>query len=145
MNSLAGWFSWMKKYMVISCAGPATSTSGGTPQSIGAVTFDYNSFTVKSKEPAADAANQAAIQAVANALRANPTAAVVLHGFSDGKGKPDYNLKLSKKRAEAVAHYLMAAFPDSCGPDKYCGPWSRSNDVANTDHADGTLRTPGGA
>ncbi len=110
VNSLAGWFAWMKKYLVVPCAAPAGSASGGTPQSIGAVTFDYNSFSVRSKEPSADAANLAAIQAVANALRANPSARVVLHGFSDGKGKPDYNLKLSKKRAEAVAHYLMAAF-----------------------------------
>jgi outer membrane protein OmpA-like peptidoglycan-associated protein len=35
---------------------------------------------------------------------------VVLHGFSDGKGSPEVNLKVSQQRAEAVAHYLISTY-----------------------------------
>ncbi len=106
----AGWYSWMKKYLLMPCAGSAPAAGAAPAQSIGAVTFDNNSFSVASREPSADAANKATLQAVANALRVNPGARVVLHGFSDGKGKPAYNLKLSKQRGESVAKYLIGAY-----------------------------------
>jgi len=34
----------------------------------------------------------------------------VLHGYSDGKGSPEYNLKLSQQRAEAVARHLIKTY-----------------------------------
>lgn len=109
INNPAPWYAWMKRNLVTQCAKPSGSGSP-TGQAIGAVTFDLNTFSIRSKEPSADAANLAALQAVANALRANPAARVILHGFSDQKGKPEQNLKLSKKRAEAVAQYLISAY-----------------------------------
>ncbi len=110
-RSSANWYAWMKKYLVVQC-GPPPSAAGAPPagspaQGVAAVTFDYNSFSVRSKDLNADAQNMASLNTVAQALIQNPGARVVLHGFSDGKGSPQYNLKLSRKRAEAVARYLI--------------------------------------
>ncbi len=109
ITSSAPWYAWMKRHLVTPCAKPS-GPAAGAHESIGVVTFDSNNYSLRSKEPSADAANMAALQAVANAMRANPAARVILHGFSDGKGKADHNLKLSKKRAEAVAHHLISAY-----------------------------------
>jgi len=73
---------------------------------IGPVTFDYNSFTVRSKEPGPDGENRASLEAAARFLQGRPTRRVVLHAYTDGKGKHEYNLQLSRRRAEAVADYL---------------------------------------
>jgi len=106
-DSPAAWYAWMKKYALVPCA--ATASSQAAPAAaIGPVIFDYNSFSVRSKDPQIDASNQAALAAVSQILRQNPMARVVLHGFSDGKGKPEYNLKLSQQRAEAVGLYLAS-------------------------------------
>ncbi len=107
----ATWYAWMMRNLVTPC-GPSVRPPGGAqaPAPIAPVTFDYNSFSVRSTDPAADAANLAALQAVGQALRGRPGARVILHGFSDGKGKPEYNLKLSRKRAEAVAQILVTSY-----------------------------------
>jgi OOP family OmpA-OmpF porin len=72
--------------------------------------FDSNSFSIRSKNPAMDARNMQNVQMVGAFLKQNPRAKAVLHGFSDGKGAPDYNLKLSRRRAEAVAKHLEREF-----------------------------------
>ncbi|MEI7448913.1 MAG: OmpA family protein [Desulfomonile sp.] len=107
INSPAEWHAWMRRYLVVPCgpsvSSPAMSTSQPTTYT---VTFDHNSFSVRSKDPSADAANLAAFETVSINLKRNPYAQLVLHGFSDGKGKLEYNLKLSRQRAEAVAAHL---------------------------------------
>jgi outer membrane protein OmpA-like peptidoglycan-associated protein len=110
-QSSAPWYAWLKKHLVVPCP-PATPTParpqiGGT---IAPVTFDYKSFSVKSKDPQAEAQNIASLGAVAQALQQDPTLRLVLHGYSDGKGSPEYNLKLSQKRAEAVARHLIKSY-----------------------------------
>ena len=108
IDSPAPWHAWMKRYLVEPCSRAQAPPVASIPQvSVGPVTFDFNSFSVRSKDPAADRANLAALGAVAQALRNDPGLQVVLHGFADGKGKPDYNMKLSIKRAEAVARYMI--------------------------------------
>jgi OOP family OmpA-OmpF porin len=74
------------------------------------VLFDSKGFSVRSNDPAVDVTNLQNLDAVAQILRGNPSAKVVLHGFSDAKGNPDFNMKLSKKRAEAVAHFLIRTY-----------------------------------
>ncbi|MFH1117980.1 MAG: OmpA family protein [Pseudomonadota bacterium] len=112
INSPAPWHAWMKRYLVAPCSRPqAAPPAAPLPSpSIGPVTFDYSSFSVRSKDPAADRANMASLAAVAQALGQDPSLRVVLHGFADGKGKPDYNKMLSVKRAEAVARHLMTTY-----------------------------------
>lgn len=114
LASPASWHSWMKQFWVQPCRSTATSiptpTVGTAPVAANPVTFDFNSFSVRSTDPVANASNLAGMEAVVAVLRQNPTARVNLHGFSDGKGKPEYNLNLSRKRAEAVARHLSSAY-----------------------------------
>ena len=42
----------------------------------------------------------------AETLKANPNVKVEVNGYCDAIGTPAYNLKLSQRRAEAVAVYL---------------------------------------
>ncbi len=110
-NSPAAWYGWMKRNLLIQCpASVAPPSKPAMSQGISPVTFDVNSASVTSKDPAANAANVAALQAVGQVLKADPHAHVVLHTYSDNKGTPEQNLKLSRKRAEAVAKFLMSKY-----------------------------------
>lgn len=109
ISSPAGWFSWMKRFLVVPCtpsqpSGPAQAA----PVEVGVILFDYNSFSVRSKDPTTDKANVASLNAVVKYLQAYPRSQVVLHGYTDGKGSPQYNLKLSRKRAQAVERFLVS-------------------------------------
>ncbi|MFZ5558290.1 MAG: peptidoglycan-associated lipoprotein Pal [Pseudomonadota bacterium] len=57
--------------------------------------YDYDSFLVKDEY-------KPIVQAHANYLRANRSAAVVLQGNADERGSREYNLALGQKRAESV-------------------------------------------
>lgn len=133
LSSAAVWHSWMKQFWVQPCRVTATPSPamGTIPASKPTVTFDFNSFSVRSADPVADASNLAAMEAVVAMMRQNPSSRVNLHGFSDGKGKPEYNLNLSKKRAEAVAKHLSTV---------YSIPVSRMRVVPHGSTAAGALR-----
>jgi len=65
------------------------------------VTFGFNQSTLS---PGA----KTALDEVASKVQAQPRALVELAGFTDPVGSKDYNLALSRKRAEAVERYLVA-------------------------------------
>lgn len=112
INNPAPWHSWMKQYLVVPC-GPSEqmpTPQTAAPPRIGPVTFDFNSFSIRSSDPAADQANRAALEATVMVMSQNPGAKLVLHGFSDGKGSAAYNMSLSRKRAEAVARELTTRY-----------------------------------
>ena len=109
-RSSASWHAWMKKNLVMPCASSAPPSPEQTRPAIGPVLFDSKSFSVRSNNAALDVTNLQNIDAVGQILRGNPSAKVVLHAFSDAKGNPDFNMKLSLRRAEAVAQYLMKAY-----------------------------------
>lgn len=50
------------------------------------------------------------IAKVADFMKENPTVTAVVEGHTDNVGKPDYNLKLSQRRAESVVNYLAENF-----------------------------------
>ena len=50
------------------------------------------------------------IKEVADFLKKYSTTTVVLEGYTDGEGSDEYNLTLSKKRAESIKKYLVDKF-----------------------------------
>ena len=63
------------------------------------ILFDFDKSTIR-----ADA--QAALDRVAEIIRSKSQGVVRIEGFTDSKGEPDYNLRLSKARAESVQNWL---------------------------------------
>ena len=47
------------------------------------------------------------LQKVATLIKRNPKATFTLEGYTDSFGSDDYNLDLSRRRAEAVKAYLV--------------------------------------
>jgi outer membrane protein OmpA-like peptidoglycan-associated protein len=121
----AGWHMWMRRHLVVPCAGPASPGGSAQPiqplPAVGTVTFDSNSFLVRSKDSNSDAANLASLQAVTTWLQANPNGKVILHGFCDSKGSPQQNLKNSTRLAEAVSEFLTATFRVDPGKITFLG------------------------
>ncbi len=82
------------------------------------------------------------IQALGNFLQEHSPAYVVLAGFTDPIGSSEYNLQLSRQRAEGVRHYLMTQF--KIAQDRIVTLWLRwFQPNWNTDHikAAGPRRT----
>ncbi|HGO5855087.1 TPA: porin OmpA [Mannheimia haemolytica] len=67
------------------------------------VLFDFGKSNLK---PAAAAALDAAHTEISNLGLANP--AIQVNGYTDRIGKEAYNLKLSQRRAESVANYIVS-------------------------------------
>lgn len=65
------------------------------------VYFNFNAFTVL---PSFDEM----LDAHAAYLRDNPDVKVVVEGFTDERGTPEYNIALGERRANAVSKYLQA-------------------------------------
>lgn len=74
---------------------------------------------------------------VAQVLREHPGAPVTIEGHTDGKGADDYNLQLSRRRAEAVKAWLVtnAGIPASSVSTRGLG---ESKPVASNTRPDGS-------
>jgi outer membrane protein OmpA-like peptidoglycan-associated protein len=108
-KSPAQWHAWMKKNLVVPCGPPTAAQSPQDRAPLGPVIFDPKSSSVRSKDRAIDAANQANLNAVGQMLKQNPSARVVLHAIPAGVGNLEAELRLARKRADAVAQILMSA------------------------------------
>ncbi len=64
------------------------------------ILFDFDKFNVKSQY-------YPILNKVADYMRANPEARIVLMGHTDNVGPREYNIQLSHKRASAVRQYLV--------------------------------------
>lgn len=53
---------------------------------------------------------QEQLNAIGKFLMANPQTFVVIHGYADNQGDAEYNMKLSKRRAEAITNYMKKGF-----------------------------------
>lgn len=94
---------------------------------VGNIYFEYDKFELKPQEK--DELNQ-----LGKFLQANPQAFVALQGFCDNRGTPEYNMKLSRDRAEAVADYLIKNF--KLDSDRVTAMWyGESNPVVSNDNA----------
>ena len=63
------------------------------------VHFDFNKYNIRPGDAAV-------LDDAASVLQQHPNTIVHVNGYCDGIGGEDYNLRLSQKRAEAVANYL---------------------------------------
>ena len=91
----------------------------------GKVLFDFDKSVIK------DASKDVLIN-VSTYLKENPAKRVVLAGFTDSTGTDEYNVKLSKRRAESARAYLV----DQMGikPDRITLSWfGESDPVASND------------
>jgi OOP family OmpA-OmpF porin len=64
------------------------------------VHFDFNKYNIRPGDAAV-------LDDAATVLQAHPNMLVHVNGYCDAIGGVDYNLRLSQKRAEAVANYLQ--------------------------------------
>ena len=92
------------------------------------IRFDYDTIALKSQEK--EELNQ-----LGKYLQANPKAFVAVQGFTDNRGTAEYNLRLSRERAEAVTDYLMKNFKLDSG--RVATMWyGEANPVASNDSAE---------
>ncbi len=85
---------------LISSKGPLTSKTAPIllPTDL---LFDYNAAELR---PAA----VGSLQKLAELMQRNPNATFIIEGHTDNFGTPEYNLDLSKARAESVKYWLVA-------------------------------------
>ena len=67
------------------------------------INFDFNKAEVKK-------IYYPEIKKVAEVLKANPNLKIEIDGYTDNIGSEEYNLKLSKKRAEAIKKVLVKVY-----------------------------------
>jgi outer membrane protein OmpA-like peptidoglycan-associated protein len=78
---------------------------------------------------------QPALEKVVAVLQAYPKAVVAIDGHTDGKGKAQYNQKLSERRADAVKRWLGQAGVDA---QMTARGWGKSKPVAPNTKSDGS-------
>ena len=94
--------------------------------------FEVNKFDVP-------AAGQDELNALGKFMAEKPNAYTVLFGFTDDTGKAENNMKLSRRRAEAVAGYLFDKF--KLGPARVIPLWyGEANPVAGNDTGEGRAK-----
>ena len=72
------------------------------------------------------------LSGVGKFLVGHPSASAVLFGYTDDTGKAEYNMELSRRRAEAAADYLYNNF--NLGPDRVVSLWyGAENAIASND------------
>jgi OOP family OmpA-OmpF porin len=84
-------------------------------------------------------AAQEELDGVGKFLTAQPQAFVALFGYTDDTGKPEYNMELSRRRAEAVADYLQKNY--NLGTDRVVANWyGEKNAIASNDTTGGQAK-----
>ena len=62
--------------------------------------FDFNKADIKAKD-------HDKLKIVAESMKSFDTATVLIEGHTDSKGSPNYNMKLSQRRADAVRKFII--------------------------------------
>jgi OmpA-OmpF porin, OOP family len=99
---------------------------------IGSIYFDYDKFELKPQE-------KEELNKVGKFLQDNPKAFVAVQGFCDSRGTPEYNMKLSRERAEAVTDYLVKS--SKVDSARVATMWyGEGNPAASNDTAEGRAK-----
>ena len=93
------------------------------------ILFDFDSVQIRSEY-------NDELTMLGEFLKNNPSTYVVLTGFTDNTGSPEYNLGLARRRAESIEAYLVDKFNVSVG--QIVTQWyGVNNPVAGNDTDDG--------
>ncbi|MGD8291481.1 MAG: OmpA family protein [Desulfobacterales bacterium] len=91
-------------------------------------------FEIDSNELSSTA--QEELDGVGKFLKEKPDAFVALFGYTDDTGKAEYNVELSRRRAEAAADYLQKNY--ELGSDRVVANWyGAENPIAGNDTVEG--------
>ena len=116
ISSLLGTSIHVQDQVTVASAGPASPSSTPTPTPVHAsraqvqagldeivrgehIAFESNSAVLTPK-------GRAVVDKLIPALKRSPEAVIEIGGHTDSYGDPDYNLQLSRTRAESVRQYL---------------------------------------
>ncbi len=79
------------------------------------------------------------LDAIGKFVQEHPGTYVLIHGYADNQGDPEYNLRLARRRAEAVANYLKKHF--NIAENRMAVMWYGDlNPVAPNDTEEGRAR-----
>jgi OmpA-OmpF porin, OOP family len=93
------------------------------------ILFEIDKFDLSS-------AAQEELNGVGKFLQTQPNAFAVLFGYTDGTGKAEYNMELSRHRAEAAAAHLMKSF--NLDSRRVVANWyGAANPIASNDNTEG--------
>jgi len=93
------------------------------------ILFELDKFDLSS-------AAQEELDGIGKFLTDQPQAFVALFGYTDDTGKAEYNMELSRRRAEAVADYLMKNY--QLGSDRVVPNWyGAANPIASNETDEG--------
>ena len=99
---------------------------------VGSIYFDYDKFELKPQE-------KSELNQLGKFLQDNPKAFAAVQGFCDSRGTPEYNMKLSRERAEAVTAYLTKNF--KLDPARVATMWyGEGNPAASNDTVEGRAK-----
>jgi OmpA-OmpF porin, OOP family len=90
---------------------PGTAANGGCPaikqQTIEKINFVASNVQFRTASTRLTDASYPALRELADTLRTNPGTQLTIKGFTDNTGRPKYNVRLSKQRAEVVKAVLV--------------------------------------
>jgi OOP family OmpA-OmpF porin len=76
-------------------------------------TYVFKDIQFESNKADLKSSSFATLNSIAEALKAQPDMKVEIQGHTDGRGKRDFNVGLSQRRAETVKAYLVTKGVDS--------------------------------
>jgi OOP family OmpA-OmpF porin len=102
---------------------------------VGAKARDIN---FRHDQTAVEAGDHENLKQVAEFLQNNPKSYAVLAGFTDNVGDPEYNLQLSRMRAESAKNYILEQ--SRIDPGRVIVMWyGATNFIADNDTAEGRM------
>jgi OmpA-OmpF porin, OOP family len=98
-----------------------------------------NNINFRFDQVAIEAGDHEDLKQVAEFLQTNPKSYAVVAGFTDSKGDPEYNLKLSRMRAESAKNYILEQ--SRIDPDRVVLLWlGATNFIADNDTEEGRAK-----
>ena len=89
-------------------AAPKQAAETPAPAPSGKVTYTLGDVLFASGKSDLEPAATATLDGLVASLNKDPNSHIVIEGYTDNAGKPDYNRELSQRRADAVMQYLVA-------------------------------------